>query len=948
MDGILIKDYVLRTNLRRTEEKGLLSRLSLEDLLSLSLKHFGIYENGKLVGYTCPYSGKVITNVDDLVIEHIIPVSAGGGTVPFNCVIASDEVNNYSQKGQKHLLHWWISSSYWDKNAVNRLQKLVEYMFEGYDIFLNNAKTHMLHASLNKVEENNNLENYVYTKEEQTIRNNQANETGFVTYNDFINDCINILEENGIDVTLYRKKLNDLISSDVFGTIEKTSNVQNILKQVIRDKFNCEDNRELTYLMYIDCIEISKSLPDNYNNQQIYNLLLNRVNHIENILSEYNVGIESYFENIGNLKNGYLLAVDNITNDEIKDVIENITLCTNDMLNHIFDWYGKNVGNLGRDNQYEAQLNSAIQKLWQVDSKKAKFFHTRLTSEQLKRLNDSNDFRIKRIYINILRNAIINNIDIDYIDQSLKGKLLKIYSVSNSFSKDFIDDLEIDEQIELYNNHPEIPKSTFIKMIEYFKSNAEYTEDDSRIIKPFSKVSRNKNGNSFGINLSYVELKYLHDSNDYRLFSIYINMLRKSIVYNIPLEYDDIELRNKFTRIYELNESFSNNYIDDLEIGEQRKIYAEHNELKENLFISLINWYESEKSIGKNQPSKNDDYDKYGNKLIDYYNRLFVIDKYKDTYVFHINLSKAQMEYLENSSDYRLRNIYEERMKLQERIKNPDNSQQINRSIGNNSIREKSIEEQRTIYKEHPELVKNKFIRFIEWFESSDNDKEFLPSKRSGTPADEKELRVFYESLIAPSIGKKGNHFDHDLSESELKYLCDSKDIRLKMVYIRIMEISILNNIPIRYTDERVKKELLEIYSVHGQFNSNYLEDLSIDEQTRIYSDNLYLPKSKFISFIEWFNNPENREKKYPMQRKDIVDGYDLGVYLQQIKSIRFTKDNMPHFGVNLTYEQLKYLHDSEDERLHDLYIEIMNKAIDNGINLQYDERSILDGSKHL
>lgn len=948
MDGILIKDYVLRTNLKRTEEKGLLSRLSLDDLLALSLKYFGVYENGKLIGYTCPYSGKIITNADELIIEHIIPVSAGGGTVPFNCVIASDEVNNYSQKGQKHLLHWWINSSYWDNNAIIRLQKLVDYMFEGYDIFLNNVRSHMFHSSLNIVEDTGNLTQYVYTREEQESIDNDKSETGTVYYNDFINDCINILEENGIDVTIYREKLNKLINSNVFGAIEKTSNVQNILKQVIKDKFSCEDSRELTYLMYIDCVEITKSLPDNYNNQQIYNLLLNRINNIENILSEYNIGLESFFENIGSLKNGYLLTLDNITNNEIRDVIDNITLCTNDMLNHVFAWYEKNAGNLNRDNQYEAQLNSAIQKLWQVDSKKTKYFHTRLTSEQLKRLNNSNDLRIKRIYINILRNAIINNIDIDYIDQELKEKLLKIYSISNNFSKDFIDDLEIDEQIELYNNHPEIEKSTFIKMIEYFRINNEYSSDNSKIIKPFSKVSRNKNGNSFGINLSYVELKYLHDSNDYRLFSIYINILRKSIVYNIPLEYDDIELRNKFTRIYELNGSFSNNYIDDLDINEQKKIYAEHNELKENSFISLINWYESERSKGKTQPSRNDDYDKYGNKLITYYNRLFVIDKYKDTYVFHINLSKTQMEYLKNSNDYRLRNIYEERMKLQEHIKNSTNSQQINRSIRNDSIREKSIEEQRAIYEEHPELVKNKFIRFIEWFESKDNDKELFPSKKGGATTEEKQLRNFYESLLAPSIGKRGNHFDHDLSEVELKYLCDSKDIRLKMVYIRILEISILNNIPLRYTNEEIKKELLNMYSVHGNFNSNYLDDLSIDEQIRIYNDNSYLPKPKFISFIEWFNNPDNNDKKYPMQRKDIVDGYDLGVYLQQIKSIRFTKYNTPYFGFNLTYEQLKYLHDSKDDRLHDLYSDIMNKAIENGINLQYDERSILDGSRHL
>ena len=661
MNVRLIEEYALKTNLKRTEDKGLLSKLSYDDLMFRSLKYFGIYENGELIGYTCPYSGKTINNSEALVLEHIIPVSSGGGTVPFNCIVTSEEVNNYSQKGSKHLLHWWTNSTYWDENALNRLELLVNYILDGYEVFINEDVNDSVQSLIDNTDIECSLNAYTNSKEEQKILEKQTRETGFINYKDFINDCINLLENNGINPTPYKEKLDNLIHNNVFGTIEKVSNIQNILKRVIIDKFNCEDNRELTYLMNINCIEINKSLPDNFDEQQIYNLLLNRINNIESRLEEYNIGIESFFEDIGSLKNGYLLTQDNISNDELKFVIDNITLCTNDMLNHVFDWYEKNDGNLNRDDRYEAQLNSAIQKLWQVDSKKTKYFHTRLNSEQLKRLNDSNDLRIKRIYINVLRNAITNNIGIDYIDQELNEKYLKIYQKSNDFSKDFIDDLEIDEQIEIYNNHPEITKSTFIRMIEYFKDNPEYTLDDSKIIKLFSKISKNKNGNSFGINLSYEELKYLHDSNDYRLFSVYINMLRKSIIYNIPLKYDDTELRNKFTKIYELDKSYSNNFIDDLEIEEQKEIYAKHSELKENPFISLVNWYESETSKGKAQPSKNDDFDKYDNKLITYYNKLFVVDKYKDTYVFHINLSKKQMEYLKNSEDYRLRNIYEER-----------------------------------------------------------------------------------------------------------------------------------------------------------------------------------------------------------------------------------------------------------------------------------------------
>ena len=114
MESTLVSEYSIISNLRRTSSKGLFSCLSQHQLNDLALKYFGIYDNNKLVGYECPYSGKKITSTEDIVLEHIIPISSGGGTTLFNCIPTSVEVNKVSEKGAKHLISWWLNSKYWD------------------------------------------------------------------------------------------------------------------------------------------------------------------------------------------------------------------------------------------------------------------------------------------------------------------------------------------------------------------------------------------------------------------------------------------------------------------------------------------------------------------------------------------------------------------------------------------------------------------------------------------------------------------------------------------------------------------------------------------------------------------------------------------------------------------------------------------------------------------
>lgn len=132
-----VSEFAVDSNLRRAANEGLIAVLDNNMMHDLAYKYFGIYENDELIGYQCPYSGKIYSNPQDIILEHIIPVKSGGGTVLFNCIPASIEVNSTTEKGARHLIEWWANSKYWDINAPKRLEKLVNYILDGYENVFN-------------------------------------------------------------------------------------------------------------------------------------------------------------------------------------------------------------------------------------------------------------------------------------------------------------------------------------------------------------------------------------------------------------------------------------------------------------------------------------------------------------------------------------------------------------------------------------------------------------------------------------------------------------------------------------------------------------------------------------------------------------------------------------------------------------------------------------------
>jgi len=947
----------IRNNLRRTASEKLISLINKKELEQLALKYYGEYDkNGNLMGYRCPYSGVLITDTKDLVLEHIIPVSSKGGTILFNCIPTSSMVNGYDEKGAQHLLAWWAKKDYYSPEKLN---KLLLYIFEAYDIVFKNHTLEEIENSYSDFESDSaqnekNADNSTTTKKEQQELKKQIEKTGLISYMGFVKDCIKELKENNYDVSMYENKLNEFETAGIFSQIDRYTMFQNAIKEAIKYKLENFDRSELTFTLNINIHNIMNSMSNFNNEKEIYDEFIKRLNNLEQILSQYNIGLISYFEDLKNLADIDILSmpVQKIEQSYVDKIISTIKLCVADNYNKVIKWHSINQsGNISKGGTTEEKkLKNFIEKFYAVDTKGSTFFHTKLTYEELKYLCDSSDVRLNSIYIRILQKSIIYKIPIDYDDKNLRRKFEEIYAKNGKFSDNFIDDLSIEEQKEIYKNHLEIEKNKFISLIEWYEDqsnsgiNPKSESLENQFIHSLIGVGKRKgNYYSFNINLSIIQLKYLHDSNDIRLFSFYIKRLQKSIIYKIPMEYEDEELRTKFEEIYTKTGKFSDNFIDDLPIEEQKEIYKNHPEIEKSKFISLVEWYENKDNYGKNQPGKGKDFDIYGNSLLNYYNKLFQVSKSKNQYCFNINLSIEQMNYLKNSNDIRLKIIYIERLKKAKEYNIKLNDVEDKNitfnslsSINNNYILELPIEEQRQIYETHPEIKKSNFILLLYWYENEENLDKFMPRNNKDSDDDEKKLNRFYTTLITPYFGKRGNSFECNLSEEQLKYLCNSEDIRLKLIYIKILQKSIIYNIPIRYVDERLKVKILNIYTNAKEFSDNFIDDLSIEEQKNIYYNNPNLEKSLFISLIEWYENSSNSQIIYPRQRVDFTDdGKDLGVFLQQLKSPRKYKDRHS-FGKKLSYSQLKYLHDSDDVRMNKLYNDILQCAIDNDIRIAY------------
>ena len=314
----IISDKTIQTNLIRTANEGLLSILDNNLMHVLAYKYFGVYEDGELIGYQCPYSGKIYSNSQDIIFEHIVPVKSGGGTVLFNCIPASIETNSVSEKGARHLIEWWVNSKYWDVNAPKRLEKLVNYILDGYENVFNTYSIDELEETyLDYIEED------IYSYDEDfelrkydLVSEIQARHNHINSYQGFLNDCIEQLRKSKIDVSYIENRLNTIQNQKhIFEDIERFKLFQNIIKKLIIEYIGDDNRSYLTYSLNINIKKLMDSIK--YESlEQIYFELKQRLNNIVFICNQNGVSFNDYLKNLRDIEEINILYLNQNEIDE--------------------------------------------------------------------------------------------------------------------------------------------------------------------------------------------------------------------------------------------------------------------------------------------------------------------------------------------------------------------------------------------------------------------------------------------------------------------------------------------------------------------------------------------------------------------------------------------------------------------------------------------------------
>lgn len=461
----LLNSTQILGNLRRTAEKGYISLLNKTQIEELALKYFGIKDSyGKYIGYMCPYSGKIYSKKTNLVLEHIIPVDSKGGTVLFNCIPTSKEVNGKNAKWNHHLISWWITSKYWDNEAPTRLEKLINYILEAYDLVFKEFSIEEIEESYQEVLEKE--EDLITSKRQNKKLQEHTQSNNIHSYLGFLLDCIKQLEKENINTTEINIKLKELEEKNIFKDIEKYTLFQNILKQVII-KFTGDDTKSyLTYSIKFDIKKLMDSIPYN-NEQEIYDEIDSRFLNIQELLSQNNLVIEEYFNSLKELESINIIYKPlNLTSEEEKkEFLGSIRLGTYTKIAEYIELLNQGYVPKYEDKETKFSNGDLINYFWG--------HHKRKIKEQLE-----NNINYKIGYT--LAKTTIKDLEIDKIEEFIEllneGYIPKRVDKETKFSNGDIVNFfwkghkeQIKEKIkteEKYKNGYEKAK-TIIKSVEY-------------------------------------------------------------------------------------------------------------------------------------------------------------------------------------------------------------------------------------------------------------------------------------------------------------------------------------------------------------------------------------------------------------------------------------------------------------------------------------------------
>ncbi|MBQ3436202.1 MAG: hypothetical protein IJH13_04220 [Bacilli bacterium] len=519
-------------NLRRSATKDKISLLSATQIN----KHFEKYYYDKQQDKCfCPYTGKELTK-ETAILEHIIPISCGGGTVLFNCIPALKSINGPNEKGARHLLDWWPKSGYFSEA---RLQTLIDYMISAYEEVFQRENIQLMIDSEEELvleEINREIDEIDFSNEKKLLE--QTKMTGQLESFSFLNDCIALLS-NDKNKKYYEEKIARMKNDNAFKEIEKYEEFYSIFKDILREKFYPGSREYLTISLKYNLSELINSMPNDVKApQEIREEISRRLNNIANILEKNDISIYSYFDNLGSSQIQNVLAKEKLTEEETKKFIEELELCPRDKFRQLINYVENNGGKLpSRKNprtKQEKILGKFCNRIQDVNNYS---FKTKLTKEELKELHNSKYESLNKIYKNILYKATLKKIKIEYVDDEIKKKMeFALQELSKNKA--------ILSQIEIKNKYKEVIKvSPFFELIYYVENNggklpsSKSKDPQTRKLGKFRRtlqtVIKTKGGATFKVRLSEEELKLLHDSKYESLNEIYKSLVARAKTNNI-------------------------------------------------------------------------------------------------------------------------------------------------------------------------------------------------------------------------------------------------------------------------------------------------------------------------------------------------------------------------------------------------------------------------------
>ena len=403
---IVITNAQIESNSRRTRKNGFITNIDINELNSLYLKHYGVFENGKLVGVYDPYTGELVKDASVLDLDHIIAVVAHGGTILFNCIPAQSNINK--SKNGTHLDEWWLQQSFYKEENT---EKILDYIFEAYDIVLDNfslqeiIKEEIKEVKKEEKEERKRLEEAPLETTQKELQKEYKEEKVY-DYVIFLKNLIGLVKEENRNK--YNKKLENLESKASFKEFKDYEDLQNILTNIIKQNNiltnGVDDRHELTIMSKYNLVKLFNKLKKEPK-ENWTNIIVSRLSKIEKLLKKNDCTLSTFYENIDK-KIGKFLLEEEINEEEFYKVLEKTELSTHDEISAIIK-YVKSKGSHKLPSTYakKGKKNKLGQKVKNVKGivKSTGRLHSKISKKNLIDLGTSEYEALRNLYDDIIQ-----------------------------------------------------------------------------------------------------------------------------------------------------------------------------------------------------------------------------------------------------------------------------------------------------------------------------------------------------------------------------------------------------------------------------------------------------------------------------------------------------------------------------------------------------------------